>query len=212
MSAGLRALSLRCRKLVWANLPRKYRATHKPDPGSSRPRDLTLSGGKMILFSRSFIRKRVISLATTASVAATSLALAHGPTRAYHVRGAMPIQYVADRSDYSDEQPFLSENDAAMNKMMADMTVKPTGDVDRDFVAMMVPHHQGAVDMAKAELRYGHNEQLRRLAQEIVVTQQQEISVMRLAVGDQLPPPAVSPARTAPGSSPPPMSNGAMAM
>ena len=80
----------------------------------------------------------------------------------------MPIQYVADRPDRSEEQSFLSENDAAMNNMMADMTIKPTGDVDRDFVAMMVPHHQGAVDMAKAELKYGHNEQLRRLAREIV--------------------------------------------
>src|SRR5207249_6618260 len=77
---------------------------------------------EMVLFSRAFIRKRVISLATTASVAATSFALAQDPTRAYHVRGAMPIQYVADRPDYSSEQPFLSENDAAMNKMMADMT------------------------------------------------------------------------------------------
>ena len=118
----------------------------------------------MVLFSRAFIRKRVISLATTASVAATSFALAEDPTRAYHVRGAMPMQYVADRPDYSSEQPFLSENDAAMNKMMADMTIKPTGDVDRDFVEMMVPHHQGAVGMAKAELKYGRNEQLRRLA------------------------------------------------
>jgi uncharacterized protein (DUF305 family) len=91
---------------------------------------------------------------------------------------------VADRPDLSEEQPFLSENAAAMNKMMADMTTKPTGDVDRDFVAMMVPHHQGAVDMAKAELQYGHNEQLRRLAQGIVVAQEREITVMRDAVGD----------------------------
>ena len=59
-----------------------------------------------------------------------------------------------------------------MRKMMADMMIKPTGDVDHDFVAMMVPHHQGAVDMAKAELKYGRNVQLRRLAQEIVATQQ----------------------------------------
>jgi uncharacterized protein (DUF305 family) len=163
----------------------------------------------MIVFSRSFIRKRVISRATTASVAATSLALAHAPTKAYHVRGTMPIQYVADRPDYSDEQPFLSENDAAMNKMMADMTVKPTGDVDRDFVAMMVPHHQGAVDMAKAELRYGHNEQLRRLAQEIVVTQQQEIAVMQRALGDK---PAASPTKPAAVSSPPTTSDETMGM
>src|SRR6266478_1123059 len=209
MFVGLPALSLRCRKLLWANLPGKYRETHKTDRGSSRPRDLNLFGGKMIVLSRSFVRKRVISLATTASVAATSLALAHAPTKAYHVRGTMPIQHVADRPDYSDEQPFLSENDAAMNKMMADMTVKPTGDVDRDFVAMMVPHHQGAVDMAKAELKYGHNEQLRRLAQEIVVTQQQEITVMRHAVGDELPPPVASPAKPASVSGPPSMSHDA---
>jgi len=163
----------------------------------------------MIVFSRSFIRKRVISLATTASVAATSLALAHGPTRAYHVHGAMPIQYVADRPDYSDEQPFVSENDAAMNKMMADMAVKPTGDVDRDFVAMMVPHHQGAIDMAKAELRYGHNEQLRRMAQEIVVNQQQEIAVMQRALGDKS---AASPTKPAAVSSPPTRSHETMGM
>jgi hypothetical protein len=155
---------------------------------------------KMVLFSRSFIRKRAISLATTASVAATSFALAQNPTRAYHVRGTMPIQYVTDRSDDSSEQPFLSENDAAMNKMMADMTIKPTGNVDRDFVAMMVPHHQGAVEMAKAELKYGRNEQLRRLAQEIVVTQQQEVTVMRYALGDELPPSVPSP--TQPGAKP----------
>ena len=66
----------------------------------------------MVLFSRSFIRKRVISLATTVSVTATSFALAKDPMRAYHVRGAMPIQYAADRPDYSAERPFLSANDA----------------------------------------------------------------------------------------------------
>ena len=154
----------------------------------------------MVLFSRAFIRKRVISLATTASVAATSFALAQDPTKAFHVRGAMPAQYLADRPDYVREQPFLAQNDAAMNKMMADMTIKPTGDVDRDFVAMMVPHHQSAIDMAQAVLRYGHNEQLRRLAQEIVVTQQQEIAALCLAVGEQLPPSAASP--TEPGAKP----------
>ena len=155
----------------------------------------------MALFSRTFVRKRVISLATTASVAATSFALAQDPTSTYHVRGAMPVQYVAYRPDLSAEQPFLSENDAAMNKMMADMTIKPTGDVDRDFVAMMVPHHQGAIDMAQAVLRYGRNEQLRRLAQEIVVTQQQEIAAMRLAVGEDLPPSMASPTQATPMTS-----------
>jgi hypothetical protein len=86
------------------------------------------------------------------------------------------------------EAPFLAENGAAMDKMMANMNVKPTGDVDVDFSAMMIPHHQGAIDMALAELRYGKNEQLRRIAQEIVVEQQQEIIAMHMALGQPLPP------------------------
>ncbi|MEJ8574887.1 DUF305 domain-containing protein [Microbaculum marinum] len=88
---------------------------------------------------------------------------------------------------------FLAENAAAMVTMMAGMDVKPTGDIDADFTAMMIPHHQGAIDMAVAYLRYGHNPQLRRLAQEIVVEQQQEIAAMRLALGQPLPPPAPAP-------------------
>jgi uncharacterized protein (DUF305 family) len=91
------------------------------------------------------------------------------------------------------EMPFLTENVSAMSKMMVDMGIYPSGDVDRDFVAMMVPHHQGAIEMAQAELRYGHNEQLRRMAQEIIVTQQAEITAMRLSVGEPLPPSAAAP-------------------
>ena len=74
-----------------------------------------------------------------------------------------------------------------MTKMMIDMGIRPSGDVDTDFVAMMVPHHQGAVEMAQAELRYGRNEPLRRMAQEIIVTQLQEITAMRLSLGQPLP-------------------------
>lgn len=91
------------------------------------------------------------------------------------------------------EKPFLDENNVAMDKMMRGMDVHPTGDVDRDFVAMMEPHHQGAIDMALSELRYGHNEQLRRIAQEIIVEQQQEITAMRLAIGQSLPPSTAAP-------------------
>jgi uncharacterized protein (DUF305 family) len=91
------------------------------------------------------------------------------------------------------EAPFLAQNDAAMTKMMAAMQIKPSGDADHDFVAMMAPHHQGAIDMAQAELRFGHNEQLKRLSQEIIVTQQQEIAAMKLALGLPLPPSSPSP-------------------
>jgi hypothetical protein len=107
---------------------------------------------------------------------------------------AQPAAAVADA-------PFYRENAAAMDKMMAAMDVKPTGDIDRDFVAMMTPHHQGAIDMAIIELRYGKNETLRRIAQEIIVDQMQEIDAMKLAIGEK--PSASAPAPTQPTNAPP---------
>src|SRR5258708_8853345 len=88
----------------------------------------------------------------------------------------------ASPSTGPEEASFLAKSNAAMTRMMAGMKIKPSNDVDRDFVAMMVPHHQGAIDMAEAELSYGHNELLRRLAQEIIITQQEEIAEMRHAL------------------------------
>jgi hypothetical protein len=96
-------------------------------------------------------------------------------------------------SDAGAGASFLAESVTAMKKMMNDMAVKSTGDIDADFVAMMVPHHQGAIEMARAELRYGRNEPLRRMAQEIIVTQLQEITAMRFSVGQALPPSIPSP-------------------
>ena len=58
-----------------------------------------------------------------------------------------------------------------------------TGNPDHDFAAMMIPHHQGAVDMAKAELLHGTDPVLRRLAQEIIVTQGSEVTVMQTELG-----------------------------
>src|SRR5271166_4312696 len=91
------------------------------------------------------------------------------------------------------ENLFMAENRAAMSAMMAAMDIRPSGDVDRDFAAMMIPHHQGAIDMAKAELRHGRSEQLRRIAQEIIVEQRQEIGAMRMALGQPLPPSVATP-------------------
>ena len=117
---------------------------------------------------------------------------------------SVPDICTTTQSAVSEEAPFLTENDAAMKKMMNDMAVKPTGDVDSDFVAMMVPHHQGAIDMAIAVLRYGRNAQIRRLAQEIIVPQQQEIAAMRLAVGESPLPSVPSPTQPAPRPAPDP--------
>lgn len=59
--------------------------------------------------------------------------------------------------------------------------------VDRDFVAMMMPHHQGAIDVARAELKYGHNEGVRRVAQSIIAERENEMSAVRAAVGQLMP-------------------------
>jgi uncharacterized protein (DUF305 family) len=68
----------------------------------------------------------------------------------------------------------------AMDRMTRDMAIPHSGDPDRDFAAMMIPHHQGAIDMAKVQLQFGRDPILRRLAQGIIVEQQQEIDLMRL--------------------------------
>lgn len=99
-------------------------------------------------------------------------------------------------SSGSPEGAFVSAMDTAMATMMTRMQVRPSHDVDRDFVDMMVPHHGGAIEMAEAELRYGHNERTRRLAQEIIVTQQEEIAALRLSVGEPLPASAPAPDQT----------------
>lgn len=70
---------------------------------------------------------------------------------------------------------FKAVDDAMMQAMNRPMT----GDADQDFVAGMLPHHQGAVDMAKIELLHGKDPELRRLAHEIVAAQEKEIALMR---------------------------------
>ena len=77
--------------------------------------------------------------------------------------------------------PNWSALNSSMEKMQAAMaSVKPSGNSDIDFVALMLPHHQAAIDMAKAELLYGKDPQMRRLAQEIITDQQSEIELMQL--------------------------------
>jgi uncharacterized protein (DUF305 family) len=68
---------------------------------------------------------------------------------------------------------------AANEKMMKDMDVPLTGDTDKDFVASMIPHHAGAVDMAKIELHDGKDPALKKLARDIVAAQDKEIAFMK---------------------------------
>jgi YVTN family beta-propeller protein len=86
-----------------------------------------------------------------------------------------------------------------MDRMEREMAIVPmTGDADHDFAAMMIPHHQGAIEMAKPYLEQGADPVLQRMAQEIIVTQQQEIEVMRARLAIQR---SASPASWTPASS-----------
>lgn len=90
----------------------------------------------------------------------------------------VPAQEMAMRGYQADS--FHVDMMNSMAKMDRDMQRAPmTGDPDHDFASMMIPHHQGAINMAKAELLYGKDPVLRRLAQEIITTQGTEVQVMR---------------------------------
>ncbi len=67
-----------------------------------------------------------------------------------------------------------------MDKMQRAMAAAPqTGNIDHDFVVMMIPHHQGAIDMAKIELARGKDPMLRRMARHIITSQEHEIREMK---------------------------------
>jgi uncharacterized protein (DUF305 family) len=73
--------------------------------------------------------------------------------------------------------------DKSMERMHAEMQkVHYSGNTDADFASLMVPHHQGAVQMAEVELQFGSNPRLRRLAEEMIATQQSDIDVMKRVI------------------------------
>jgi uncharacterized protein (DUF305 family) len=134
--------------------------------------------------------KFLVSASALGSAAALASSIVIG---AAYGGSQLKINNIATTTQAASPEAFLAEIDAAMKKMITAMDIKPSGDVDHDFVAMMIPHHHGAIDIAKAELLYGRNEHLRRIAQEIIVEQQEEIAAMRLALGEPLPPSSGSP-------------------
>ncbi len=75
--------------------------------------------------------------------------------------------------------PSSKAYQAANDKMHHDMNIKMTGDADVDFVQGMIPHHQGAVDMAKIVLQYGSDPEIKKIAQEIISAQEKEIAMFR---------------------------------
>nr|WP_237772553.1 DUF305 domain-containing protein [Herbaspirillum robiniae] len=92
-----------------------------------------------------------------------------------HTMPAKPPAFVA-----STAKPFGGLMDDAMNVMDYGMQQAPmNGNAEHDFVTMMLPHHQGAVDMARAVLLYSQDPEIRNLALGIIAEQQNEIQVMQ---------------------------------
>ena len=79
----------------------------------------------------------------------------------------------------ADASPSTKAFKEADEKMMKDMNRPMTGNADQDFVAAMLPHHGGAVDMARVEIQYGKDPEMLRLARGIVAAQEKEITQMK---------------------------------
>ena len=86
-----------------------------------------------------------------------------------------------DALNKSTKDPAWPELQSSMEKMHMSMaSINASGDSDVDFVKLMIPHHQAAIDMARTQLLFGKDPQMRRLAQEIITDQQSEIELMNL--------------------------------
>lgn len=125
---------------------------------------------------RPFAGRAAAVLAITLSVVAAPAVLAQTPHGAHGRHGAHGSHGTPPRAD---DSPSTRAYKAANDRMHKDMDIAFTGDADRDFAAGMIPHHQGAIDMARTVLQYGKDPDLRKLAEEIVAAQEKEIAQLR---------------------------------
>ena len=116
------------------------------------------------------------AIAIAISVPLAALAASDAPSTEQ-----MPMSHdgMAGMGGDGDDSPSSRAFEEANGRMHADMGIVYTGDTDVDFVRGMIPHHQGAIDMARVELEFGKDPEIRKLAEDIIKAQEVEIAQMQ---------------------------------